>query len=123
MGSLQNGSQINLTNNSRNKIEEQLGKLKSAELEFYNSLARLVKRKELYDASRGHIDAYNLTDDQLTTVLTKHSNLLKAGNVYNKRADNLLVTFQSITNALIDKLNNDKSNGNVRRPISIHNPN
>jgi len=58
----------------------------------------------LFRASRGQIDPFKLNQREFEQILTKHSNLLDLGNKYNKRATNLIDIFQTMINAIIDKL-------------------
>lgn len=96
--------QIKIKNTTNEKIMNKLNSLKQVEDELRKSLVGLIERNRLYKASRGYINTYEMDDTEFTEVLKKHSNLLSIGSVYNKKARNLIDLFQTIANAISDKI-------------------
>jgi hypothetical protein len=127
MGNLVGKRGIKLTNNTNDHIKEKLEKFKETEEALRKSLKSFIERNKLFQASRGHINSFDLNDTQFATVLEKHSNLLSIGSAYNRRAVNLIDLFQTITKAILTKIDEGstvKSDGKTdgskyERPLTM----
>lgn len=113
-----------LAGKTRDGIEVKLENFKVAEDELRDSLIKLVRRNQLYQASRGHINAYNIPDENLAAVLAKHSNLLGLSRAYNNKALNLIEIFQTINRAILSKLQEAEGRPSQypSRPMSMEYP-
>ncbi len=128
MGNLVGKRGMRLSNTTNKNIEDKLGRFKETEEALRQSLKNLIEKNKLFQASRGQIDAFDLNDAQLAAVLEKHSNLLALGSAYNKKAVNLIDLFQTITNAILNKLNegttaakseSQNSQSKYQRPLTM----
>lgn len=105
MQGLSGEKKMRLKEETKRKINEKLDKLKQTEDELRKSLVNLLKKNQLFQMSRGYVDAFNITNDtDLEIVLRKHSNLLNLGNAYNRRSINLIDLFQTLIMAMVNKL-------------------
>ena len=95
---------MRMSSESDKAIREKLEKLKQLEQEITKALERTVERNALITASRGKIQAYRLSDEELPAILAKHSNLLNWTQAYNRKAINLIDVFKTISDALLGKL-------------------
>ena len=115
-------NRMELTNSTKEKIKNQLDSFQEAEEKLRKSLKSLVERNKLYQASRGHINAYNDDDAKYAAILAKHSNLLDAGYAYNRKAVNIIDLFQTINKVLLGRLmdedKNDENKTKYYRPLS-----
>lgn len=110
------GKDVRLSNNTKNKIDKSLNTFKTTEEELRKEMISLLELSRVYGLSQGHIDPRQIDDEaKLRAVLAKHSNLLDLSSAYNRRAINLIDTFQAIASAVIGKLDKGamESNGNV----------
>jgi hypothetical protein len=117
---------LKLTYNTQKNILGKLENFRKTEEELRKSLVGLIKRNQLYQASRGYVNPYSaaLEDDnggnnRFAAVLAKHSNLLHLSSSYNKKAVNLIDLFQTITKAILGKMDE----GNVQGISSYGQPN
>jgi len=118
------GKKLGLSEQTRSNIRTKLDNLKVAENDLRDSIIRLIKQKELYELSRGHInlEGKKISDEEFATLLAKHSNLINAGKVYNKKAENMIDMLQIITKAILEKVDKTQSaptstSFNVTRPL------
>lgn len=123
---------IHLKNESKMEIENKLEKFRKLEEDLRKQLVSLVKKNQLYQASRGYVNPYKVPDEDFESVLKKHSNLLNLSAAYNKRAINLIDVFQTISKAIISKLEENNpgvgmgvttTNGSlygIKRPMSMN---
>lgn len=109
MGNMVGKRGMRLSNTTSKSIEDKLERFKETEEALRKSLRNLIERNKIFQASRGHIDAFELNDSQLAAVLEKHSNLLAIGSAYNKKAVNLIDLFQTITKAILNKVDEGSS--------------
>lgn len=125
MGNMVGKRGMRLSNKTNRNIEDKLSRFKETEEALRKSLKNLIERNKIYQASRGHIDAFELDDAQLAAVLEKHSNLLALGSAYNKKAVNLIDLFQTITKAILNKVDegssikSDSQKSKYERPLSM----
>ncbi len=95
---------IKLSPDTQNRIEQKLSNFKKLEDELRKSMVNIIEKNKLYQASRGYVNAYIVPDDKLAEVITKHSNLLNLSSAYNRRSINLIDLFQTLTRAILGKL-------------------
>jgi hypothetical protein len=120
MKGLSGEKKMMLKKETERKINEKLAKLKETEDELRNSLVRLLKKNQLYQASRGYVDAFSITDEaDLEAVLRKHSNLLNLGAAYNRRAINIIDIFQTLAMAILNKLQETTQEPKYERPLTM----
>ncbi|BCS83099.1 hypothetical protein QLL95_gp1024 [Cotonvirus japonicus] len=117
MNTMPGDKKITLSVNTHNKCKEKLESFARAEEELRKCIARLVERNKLYQASRGYIDAYNIPDENFAAVLEKHSNLFNVHSAYNKKAINLIDIFQTISKAILSKM--EETRPGVERPLTM----
>ena len=104
MDNLVGKKRMKLTENTRNNISEKLEKFRKIEEEIRKSLVNLIERNKLYQASRGHVNSYIDDNAKYAAILSKHSNLLNLSGAYNRKAVNLIDLFQTISKALLGKI-------------------
>ena len=104
---------MKLAEHTHKDIIAKLENFRKTEEAVQKSLANLVERNRLYHASRGHVNAYLENPGEYATVLAKHSNLLSLSSAYNRRAVNLIDLFQTITKAVLNKMEEGKKVGSV----------
>jgi hypothetical protein len=121
MKSMQSGKRIKLKPETQEKIRTSLRKLKDLEDELQREMINLIKRNQLFRASKGYIDAFGIPDENLPAILEKHSNLLGLSNAYNRRASNLIDIYQAIIQVILERLQ-DKSSYPYKYPISMNYP-
>ena len=124
MASMRCNKKIGLSQDSKGKIQSKLESFKQAEEELRKDIARLLEQNKLYQASRGHVDVSQITDEnQLKAVLAKHSNLLKRSATYNKKAINMIDLFQTISKAILGKMEGNCQDGTTKkyeRPLTAN---
>ncbi|AYV85377.1 MAG: hypothetical protein Satyrvirus13_10 [Satyrvirus sp.] len=101
------GKSIRLKYESKEEIEKQLDKYKQIDKKLREMLINFIKRNELYQASRGQINAYGIPEKNLSAILEKHSNLstlLTLSEAHNKKAINLIDLLQTIAKAITNKI-------------------
>lgn len=116
-------TKMKLKSTTDQNISKKLETFKNAEEELRKSLLNLIERNQLYRASQGFINTYDMDDDNFKKVLEKHSNLLNISSAYNRKARNLIDLFQTIAKAITDKVENGQSsksysNRTHTRPLS-----
>jgi hypothetical protein len=124
MENLVGKKRMSLTENTRGKIDGQLDKFKKTEEELRKSLINLIERNKLYQASHGHINSYVDDKNKYAAILAKHSNLLSLSNAYNRKAVNLIDYFQTISKAILNKIEDGSTTGTAQastyeRPITM----
>ena len=95
---------VRLSNNSRNAIETKLKSIKEVEDALRKSLSNLITKNQIYKASYGQVDAFDVDDSKLPDLLAKHSNLLGLTEAYNRKSINIINLLQTIATALNAKL-------------------
>lgn len=98
---------MQLTNKSFSDIRQKLDRLKDTEIELRKSLIDLIERNKLYQATHGYVDTFSQNSKDFKTLQEKHSNLINLGNAYSRRSVNIIELFQTVANAIVDKI--DKS--------------
>ena len=104
MLSMTGARKLKLTSNTEANINRKLENFKKTEEELRKSLVNLIRKNQLYQASHGYVNPYDLSGNNLASVLAKHSNLLALSSSYNKKAVNLIDLFQTMTKAILGKL-------------------
>jgi gas vesicle protein len=116
------GFNIKLSDNTQNKIKDLLDKFKEAEEQLREQMEKLVKANKLYRASYGYVDPFiypDVDNEKLDSILKKHSNLLKTGQTYNRRAVNLIDVYQTIAKTILEKLEDlEKKQTVYERPMN-----
>lgn len=107
MRHLTSGNKMRYKSATRNDIDKYLESFKAIEAQLRDSLSQFLQRNRLYQASKGHIKAYEVPQDKWEDIATKHSNLLQLNNVYNKKAINLIDIFQAVISAIQGKMGQD----------------
>lgn len=102
-------TRMKLKSTTEQNISNKLEKFRVAEEELRKSLINLIERNQLYKASQGFINAYDMDDENFKKVLEKHSNLLNISSAYNRKARNLIDLFQTIAKAVTDKIENGQT--------------
>ena len=116
-------NKMKLKSDTEQKIKSKLDNFRDAEEKLRKSLITLIERNQLYKASHGFINTYDMSDENFRKVLDKHSNLLNISSAYNRKARNLIDLFQVIAKAITDKIETSKpaqlSSEHVdRRPLA-----
>lgn len=124
MDSMTKNKKMRLGDNTKSNITNKLNTLRKTEEELRKSFVNIIKRAQLYQASRGHINAFGIDDDNtFAKVLSKHSNLLNLSSAYNKKAINLIDLFQTISTAILGKIDGSNTssgtNSEYERPITM----
>jgi len=102
---------VKLSDKSYQDIQAKLAKFKNLEVEIRKALANTIERNKLYQNSHGYINPYDVENgNQLKALLAKHSNLMNLSTAYNKKAINLIDLFQTITKAILGKIDNSSRN-------------
>ena len=124
MGNFKGNPKINLADKSRDRIEQKLSSFKTAETDLRKEIINFMEQNKLYQASRGYVDPFKIEKEgDLKAVMQKHSNLLNQSRTYNQRAMNMIDLFQTIANAILEKISGVKpqSASDLQAP-SIHRP-
>ena len=104
MEQLKNQTKLTIGSKSATDISAKLDKYKQTEEEIRKMLLNLVKRYQLYQASRGYVDSFRQNDKDFETILNKHSNLLGLTSAYNRRSNNLIDILQTVISTVLRKL-------------------
>jgi len=116
------GFNIKLSENTQSKIKDLLEKFRQAEEQLREQMEKLVKANKLYRASHGYVDPFiypDIDSEKLNSILKKHSNLLKTGQTYNRRAVNLIDVYQTIAKTILEKLEDlEKKQTVYERPMN-----
>lgn len=115
MGNLTGNQRIRLTENTTNDVKRKLDNFRKTEDELRKSIIELIEKNKLYQASRGHVNPYVEDNAKYAAIMAKHSNLLEVGGAYNRRAVNIIDLLQTISKAIINKLEtgSDPSTGAI----------
>ena len=116
MESLRGSKKICLSGNSTANIKSKLDSFKRCEEDLRKSIVQLMVKNKLYQASRGYVNPYAITDENdFKAILSKHSNLLNLSQTYNKKANNMIDLFQTITKAILGKIESPSSDTQTQR--------
>lgn len=114
-------NKMKLSSDTIQKIETKLNNLKTNEVELKKSLADLIQRNKLFQATRGFVNPFNANDKEFEELKKKHANLLNLGNSYNRRATNMIEYFQTMIDTILKRIDEiDKKNNNhsgYNRPL------
>lgn len=102
--------------NTTKKIVEKLSNFKEQEKELRNQLRIFIERNKLYNAARGHIDTFSMSDEDFNKIRSKHSNLLDISKGYNAKAISLIQVMKTLAYALLERLN-DYNGDTIKRPL------
>ena len=119
MNKMLKNKKMRLSTPSRQNIVAKLEKLRMTEQKFNEGVTDLIKRNELYQASRGYVDSFGVEPNDFESILKKHSNLLGLSASYNKKAINLIDLLQQIANAMNTKLVKEEKMVKYERPLTM----
>ena len=119
MSRMLKSKKMRLSTPSRQNIVAKLEKLRMTEQKFNEGVTDLIKRNELYQASRGYVDSFGVEPNDFESILKKHSNLLNLSASYNKKAINLIDLLQQIANTMNAKLVEEEKTVKYERPLTM----